>query len=1298
MHSDINFNELKVLYFAALELDPGDHEAFIEKKCSDNREMRDLLFELLEQHYRPTNLFDRPAWKLLEDEGTSKTDDCKKQEPGMHVSPNSSDTSNNVMDNSSNTDNETHSSDNLGVIGDFKIIREIGKGGMGTVYEAEQISLNRRVALKVLPLGFSISTNIRERHLREAKALARLHHPGIVTIFTTGTDRDNYYIAQELVEDGYTISHEIYKLKNGKKLPPGYFRKIASLIASVADALQHAHDHGVIHRDVKPLNILLTKKGQPKVTDFGLAKVQDFDTITQTGALAGSIPYMSPEQTETQKFRIDHRTDIYSLGVTLYEMLTLKRPFEGTISEILKKIGSTAPIEPLKSNPSVPRDLSTICLNAMENLPDKRYQHMDDFADDLRRFLSGDAISVNPASITSLVWKRIKRNPVASTAIGVALNEDLKQVDDNLYDSLTEKHDKAILGDLAPPKDTGPLKKYLDALESDCNRDLLSPLFPDAGLRLLENVYVELKAMEHDPKLQREGACCLDDMASRAGRLGERGKSLREYLEFRNTRCWTLQGDPGSGKTTLLLHLAHTLCREAKEAIEKPDGRVSFIPVFVSINDWYMNQTGIWEYLSACLTSSDPIDVRAVLSSELASGHVLWLLDGFDEVDSNKAEFVSRKIQRLAEEVAPCPVVMTSRRFGYRKPGEDFTELEPLPLTAVAQQELLERFLEQAHAKGVLNRIQQHRSMQDLVCNPFLLTMIGLVASQSKGEGLFEKTPLRRSQLLSEVELLLLNGKPGRVRTPMPDLELSRMVLEDLSLKLLSDGGGPYSVLRISELLLTDNRASRLRREWPGGGIDTNTWLSEVANRTGLLLPHGRNHDRWRYLHRSIQEHMAARCLNRLGRDQWAPLAESLKKRDADKTKDDRSRLGQWAETFAYLAGEVSDPNALLKDLMMVNADLGLRALATADCVAPETMEKLLKLTSGGKRWKKRKTVIESIPDKLGATEAGVRLLAKIRGGTMHGADLYFISKAYRAIADKTGDPDVERLALKHDHKLFEERLSKLSRDELDEIVATLRKVSIDGRKVDLWCTIPEGKFLMGSPKDEEGRYDWEPTNHFVRLSAFKMSAVPVTNAMYEYFDSSHEPDRAFRNKIPAGERIEDHPVVNVTWYEAVMYCRWATEVLRLWGVLKAWQTVRLPSESEWEYVCRAGTKTRFWSGDKDEDLADVGWYSKNAGDRTHPVGMKPSNAWGLHDVHGNVWEWCQDDWHGSYDGAPTDGSAWSGDGRYCVHRGGGWASSRARLCRCASRNHWEPGLRDGTLGFRLVLAARDNREGGPFS
>ncbi len=307
-------------------------------------------------------------------------------------------------------------------MGDFRIIGEIGRGGMGIVYEAEQISLKRRVALKVLPVHLSFSPEAASKFLREAEAGGRRKHPGIVAVYAVGRHEQSDYIAQELVEGKRTLADRIADLTKEGRQPVGYFRDIARIVADVACALQHAHESGVIHRDVKPSNILLAADDRPKVTDFGLAKIDDALALSRRGDFAGTPYYMSPEQATGRRIGIDHRADIFSLGVTLYELLTLKRPFSGASSqEVLKRILLSDPRAPRRVNPRVPRDLAVICLKALEKRADRRYQTMTEFADDLGRFLTGDVIEAKPAGKVERLVKRIKGNPALSVAVGTVL-------------------------------------------------------------------------------------------------------------------------------------------------------------------------------------------------------------------------------------------------------------------------------------------------------------------------------------------------------------------------------------------------------------------------------------------------------------------------------------------------------------------------------------------------------------------------------------------------------------------------------------------------------------------------------------------------------------------------------------------------------------------------------------------------------------------------------------------------------------------------------------------------------------
>lgn len=308
------------------------------------------------------------------------------------------------------------------ILGDFRVIREIASGGMGTVFEAEQISLKRRVALKLLPSHLRFSGKAVQKFQREAEAGGRQNHPGIVVIYAVGEHHDVHYIAEELVEGGVTLADWLEERKEEETLPRGFYRKVAELFVEIADALHHAHESGVIHRDVKPSNILLTPDLKPKVTDFGLARVEGGLVLSATGDFFGTAFYTSPEQALGKRSSIDHRADIFSLGVSLYESLTLKRPFDGSTSHLtLQKIVHNEPSDPRQVNARIPRDLAIICLKALEKDPGRRYATMDDFREDLRRYLDGEAIVARPAGPVYRFWRRMRRSPAVSILAGLAI-------------------------------------------------------------------------------------------------------------------------------------------------------------------------------------------------------------------------------------------------------------------------------------------------------------------------------------------------------------------------------------------------------------------------------------------------------------------------------------------------------------------------------------------------------------------------------------------------------------------------------------------------------------------------------------------------------------------------------------------------------------------------------------------------------------------------------------------------------------------------------------------------------------
>lgn len=304
-------------------------------------------------------------------------------------------------------------------LGDFRIVEEIGRGGFGVVYRAEQVSLERPVALKVLYQHRVHTADEVARFEREARAAARLDHPGIVSVFAWGQDGGDFFIAQKLVGEGLTVADQLAVLKEAGEPPKGYFRRVARWLAMVGEALQHAHERGIVHRDIKPSNILLDENDRPFLGDFGLAKVEDGLELSRTGDFAGSPFYMSPEQADSRRGEVDHRSDIYALGVTLYELLTQTPPFQGQSShEIIRRILTEDPKRPTKINPRVPADLETICLKAMEKGRVHRYQSAEAFAHDLQCFLDGEPISAAPPSAVSRVMRSARRH---RTKVGMTI-------------------------------------------------------------------------------------------------------------------------------------------------------------------------------------------------------------------------------------------------------------------------------------------------------------------------------------------------------------------------------------------------------------------------------------------------------------------------------------------------------------------------------------------------------------------------------------------------------------------------------------------------------------------------------------------------------------------------------------------------------------------------------------------------------------------------------------------------------------------------------------------------------------
>lgn len=489
-------------------------------------------------------------------------------------------------------------------LGDFRILREIGRGGMGIVYEAEQESLARHVAVKVLPTAAVLNPQQLQRFEREARTAGRLHHTNIVPVFGVGEDQGLHYLVMQLIQ-GAGLDQVLRHLQetrrgNGVAAPPHpsnqetceypratdftavsghppqetttaceltlaegpqYWRNVARIGIQAAAALHYAHQRGTLHRDIKPANLLLDAQGVVWITDFGLAKAMEHDGVSQTGELAGTLRYMAPERF---RGRADARSDVYSLGLTLYELLTLQPAFEHSDpSALVRRITHDEPPRPRSRDPRVPRDMETIVLKAISREPEHRYRSAQDLADDLQAFLDDRPIRARRTSGAERLWRWCRRNrAVASLSATALLLLVLVAVVATVGYVRTRSANRQVEEALTGESRQREKAEATSALALDALDNIFRRFAPDRGTSAPELTVISDEGEQIEvpvqPVLSKEAAAMLEEMLAfydRLAGLGGDDAQVRRRVAEANRRIGEIRYRLGQYPQALAAYL-----------------------------------------------------------------------------------------------------------------------------------------------------------------------------------------------------------------------------------------------------------------------------------------------------------------------------------------------------------------------------------------------------------------------------------------------------------------------------------------------------------------------------------------------------------------------------------------------------------------------------------------------------------------------------------------------------------------------------------------------------------------------
>ena len=1163
--------------------------------------------------------------------------------------------------------------------GDYEVGGKLGEGGMGTVYRGRQFSLRRRVAIKVLPPHLSSDPQMRERFELEAQSASVLNSPHVVQVFAAGTEQGNAYYVMEFVE-GKDL-HDVVKehIEKEEQIDP---HVAADYVIQAGRGLIEAQKHDFVHRDIKPPNLMLTKKGIVKIADFGIVKVMGESSLTMTGTAIGTPAYCSPEQGGGTG--CDGRSDIYSMGVVFYELLTLQKPFDGnTGNALIYQHTYTEPKLLTDINPKCPESYQLVVLKCMQKNPDDRYQTAQELVDDLERVRLGTAPLAQvfgtgaEAMLKAKGLSRAKKWPIVVAAAAIiavmvggfywyqGASERAARID-TLRKELVYLNKPIAPGEGAEGYvlELAELAGYddVDVVRWQKKIDALSSL--TASLTRLD------ESNEPSSQILDETVGDYDDYVSYFGSEGESAKRWQRKLNEAEVKIKDLRTqiteDLRTGDNELnvgiwdrvlpgLATLAH-MAGEADTDVERWQGRY---------DKFKEREAALRDELK--VLDADDLQLTAVDQKRLNQS-LAELRDKVDERDID--------VLRWRDVLAKQGASLDNMR-------EQLAMLDTPLAQPFASQMLM------ADLKGTLNQYAAVVDKDDVKLLRWQKKYTDSEAAIAKHSAWFKERVEPVEGWLNLKLQIKARERFDVIRPLIPDenvtvekwgdkLSESERITRSMQERLLN-------VLTIESM--TKDDIARARKtidelELIGG-------LEESRDSYESKLRRQENY------HASLRIKLQA--FNRV-----APITAELQEAldeftrllgsEDEEGKKWRQKNAEYERLHSSLS--ILDQPILFKAEDVTNLEklTGLVGFNDKDVIRwrdkvnqVRDIEKVLsQLDIAAPLPKEVQGLMETLATLVGSRDERYQLwqakinrvaelktnLAQIEGAYVlpQGLDKEMLELQSLVSAD---DSDVAKWLPIMRHLIGPKRPTWAS-DFGRDVHGVYADVTIDELPY-RFRYIPAGKFLIGSPENQIGRDADENQVPVTLTSGYWLAEQECIQTLYAAL--------TYENPYPSKFSGGDRPVERVSWFDAQVFLERFNERVGLNP-----QQARLPTEAEWEYACRAGNELASFIDAKGEntDVDQVAWFFDNANERTQSVKGRVANPLGLFDMHGNVWEWCNDNYGGYAPAGSIDPTG--GAQEENVVRGGCFYDF-ADQCRAANRLGIDGDMQTMYVGFRIAIS-----------